>query len=109
MFNLQFLLYIIKANQKTKHFLISAINPAVAETMRGTKDFEPKTYQEQLLSPFLPQGRYSFIGTHTTPYHTLASLIRHHSHAPITKAGGEKLISPCPGGPNLTGIEHVFK
>jgi len=110
----------LQSNNKTKHFLISAINPAVPATLSAGTEATGKglpiqknppapTGKQQMLFPFSPGGRYAFIGTNMTPYTTLASLIRHHSHAPITKAGGEKLLTPCPGGPKISGIEYVFK
>lgn len=43
------------------------------------------------------------------PYGTLVSLVRHHNHAPITKLGGEKLLNPCRGGPQIAGLESVFQ
>ncbi|XP_021952182.1 putative uncharacterized protein DDB_G0286901 [Folsomia candida] len=103
-------------NNKTKHFLLSAINPAVAATLNNgpgsgsdQNNNNGPTGKQHFLHPFSPGGKYAFIGTNMTPYSTLTSLIRHHSHAPITKAGGEKLIAPCPGGPKISGIEYVFK
>jgi hypothetical protein len=97
---------------RTKHFLISATNPSVPATLQAMTDSAPpppQTGKQQRMSPFLPQGRYAFIGTNMTPYGSLISLIRHHSHAPITKLGGEKLINPCPGGPQVAGMEPLFK
>ncbi|CAL8130557.1 unnamed protein product [Orchesella dallaii] len=100
------------STQRTKHFLISAINPAVPATLTAITDTAkppPQTGKQQRMSPFVPQGRYAFIGTNMTPYGTLVSLIRHHSHAPITKLGGEKLLNSCPGGPQIQGLEQLFK
>lgn len=96
-------------NSKTKHFLISAINPSVPTTLRAGGNNEANPRNGIMLSPFSPGGRYAFVGTNMTPYPTLAGLIRHHTHAPITVGGGEVLVVPCIGGPRVLGIEHVFK